>query len=251
MLYNRRMTDVQKRSHVIAQGEFVSDQVVISTGQSNRTVNVAIEARIEELWAEQLETARQKGLQLYDSQAYRLNACQQDTGHISLELALINYKIHAAMKALHNEPNVHEEHFDKTLVADSLVKTSDNKYVFMHVRKVVEDTVYLVGGTCAESRMAIHASYDFFAFMKAKIADILNVPESAIHVSLLFGLIQNEVGCVNAIFDTQVDLSSQDIINAFVPRNGVNDLVMVDAASVKSYVAKAEGYVAAVAELLP
>jgi hypothetical protein len=247
------MSGMSKRdSYVTLGGVFSAEQVdIIYTPISNRLTSYPIESAIENAWAIQLEAAKQKGMQLYDSEAYRLNAFQVRAGRLGLELAPISYKIHAAMKSLHGDPRISEQHLDKTLVVDSLLKTMDGKYIFGKVDKVVESAVCLIGGSCAKSRVEISSTADLFKYAQIRAAQVLGIAGSIVTINDLIGLIQNEVGCVNAIFDTTVALTADSILDTFHPSNAVSDLIVVDESRLGAYLAKGDGYIVAVAALLP
>jgi hypothetical protein len=85
--------------------------------------------------------------------------------------------------------------------------------------------------------------------MRAKVELILRTGEERIEVGQLLGLIQNEVGCVHAIFDVQVDANSEEILQRFVPGNGVAGLEVVPAGDVVRFLQHGEGYVPSVAPL--
>ncbi len=241
----------KQKSHVLLKAEFLVDQVdITSTLTSNRLINPSIESAIEQEWVRQLKIAAQKRIHLYDSEAYRLNMFQTEAGRLDLELAPVSYKVHAAMKNLYNDARITEQHLDRTLVADSIIKTMDGKCVLGKVNKIAENAVYLIGGTCAKSRMEITCGADFFNFTRKRASEILCIAESAVSIQRLIGIVQNEVGCVNAIFDTRVALLSSEVVGAFQPNNGVSELIMIDEAKIAAYLAESEEYVTAVADLL-
>ena len=239
------------KSYVLLKDRVAPDQVQVTyTPISNRPIDPSIEDSLEKIWLQHLKAARQKGMKLHDSEAYRLNAFQSHSGHLSLELAPVNYRTHAAMKSFYDNPQLSERYFDKTLVADSLIRTVDGKYIFGKVDKVAEHATYLIGGTCAKYRVEIANASDLFEFARNRVGEVLNIAKSKIIVGNLMGIIQNEIGCVHAIFDTQVALSSDEIMKNFRPNSGVSELVAIDEADVAAYLARSEGYVAAVADLL-
>jgi hypothetical protein len=238
-------------SYISLKGKFTADQVQVTyTPTSNRLIDPSIEASLEKLWSQQLKAAEQKGMKLYDSEAYRLNSFQSSLGYLNLELAPVNYRTHAAMKSFYGNPQLTERYFDKTFVADSLIKANDGKYILGKVDKVVERATYLIGGTCAKSRVEIANALDLFEYARKRVSGILSIAESKVLADTLMGIIQNEIGCVHVIFDARVALSSNEIIAAFQPNNGVSELVVIDEVDITAYLARSEGYVAAVAGLL-
>lgn len=159
----------------------------------------------------------------------------KNQGRLSLELAPGHYRTHAAMKSFYDNPRVTEQYFDKTLVADSLIRSTDDKYILGKVDKVAERAVYLIGGTCAKSRVTITSAADLFEFARQRVSEVLNVAESSVATSALVGLVQNEIGCIHAIFDTQVALSSDEIMTSFQPNNSVDELITVDEIDIATY----------------
>ena len=238
-------------SRVILAGSFTPDHIEIRHDAiSNRLVDPALEADIDAEWARQLELASQRGLTLYDASVYRLNTLSPQDNALTLHLAPVPYRIHATMKTLHTDPRIREGHVDKVLIADAMIRTCDDFYLFAHIRKLVEDTIYLIGGSCTPERQILANATDLWNYMRSKIDLILRTGEQRIEVGSLIGFIQNEVGCVHAIFDTRVDATHDEILRRFQPGNGVGGLEPVPAPEVVAFLESGQGYVPSVAPLL-
>jgi len=238
-------------SRVTLSGSFSPDQVTIRHDPvSDRIIHPELEAKLDREWERQQRLAAERGVTLYDAPVYRLNAHHLHGDTLTLHLAPEPYRIHSTLKALHNDRLIREDHVDKVLIADALIRTRDDVYLFAHIRKLVEHTTYLIGGSCTPERQILTTSTDLWNYMRSKIDLILRTGEARIQVGMLLGFIQNEVGCIHAIFDTEVDATYEEILEHFQPGNGVGGLECVPAERLVPFLESGEGYVPAVAPLV-
>jgi hypothetical protein len=235
-----------RQSHVILQGSFAPGNIALRhDDRSNRARDPAVEAKIEAEWARQQDAARQRGLTLFDSASYRLNTFRAEGDRVTLQLAMMPYRVHAAMKSLYRDPAVRDEHQDKALVVDALLRTKDDYFVFVTVEKVVEEPTSLIGGTCSDSRMPICSSSDLFAYSLERVRAVIRVADDALAIPHLLGLVQNEIGYVHAIFDVRLGLDHRQAQAAFTPAYGKTALITVHRREMPEFLAASHGYVRA------
>jgi hypothetical protein len=235
-----------RQSHVILQGAFTPGNIILRHDDcSNRVLDPVVEAKIEAEWSRQQDAARQRGLTLFDSASYRLNSFHPEGDQLTLHLAMMPYRVHAAMKSLFRDPAVRDEHLDKVLVVDALLRTVDDYFVFVTVEKVVEEPTSLIGGTCSDSRMPIGTSPDLFAYSLERVRAVIRVENDALAIPRLMGLVQNEIGYVHAIFDVRLGIDHKQAQAAFTPAYGKTALMTVHRRAMPDFLAASHGYVRA------
>jgi hypothetical protein len=218
--------------------------------ESNRTVDPDIELLIEREWQRQLERAAARGATYYDSETYRLNDFAEEGNSIVLYLAPAAYRIHAAMKAIHDDPRIAEEHFDRQIVVDSIVRTMDDYFVLHSVEKVVETETYLIGGSCSKSRTVIESASDLVVDLLNHVDRVLGLDESERAIGDLRGIVQNEIGCVHVIFDVRVTLTSNELWERFVPGPVSKAIEVVPQQDIQQWIADASGYMRVMSDLV-
>lgn len=233
------------RPRVLLAGPF--DDVEVRTGTSSRRRDPEVDALVEAEWAAQLARAEAAGTPYSDNPAYRLERAAADDDRAVLTLATEPYRVHAAMKVLHDHPAVTEAHHDRTLVADGVVRTRDGAAVLQRLPKVAGTTTELVGSTCAPHVWPIVTGSDLTDCLAARVARGLVVDPALVRVGPLLGLVLHVVGCVCAVWDVVVDADLDDI-RAGHPMPEV--LLAVPAESLAERLAADDGYLPAVADLL-
>ena len=191
------------RPRVLLAGPFAG--VDVRTSVSTRRRDAEVDALVEAEWAAQLTRARAAGTPYADNPAYRLEAAAADGDRAVLTLASEPYRVHAAMKTLHDHPAITEAHHDRTLVADGLVRTRDGVVVLQRLPKVTGTATELVGSTCAPHLHRIETGADLSGYLAGRVARALAVELEAVRVGALLGLVLHEVGCVCAVYDVDVD----------------------------------------------
>ncbi len=234
------------RPRVLLHGPF--DVVEIRTGESSRRRDPGVEVLLDAEWNAQLARARAGRTPYADNPAYRLEDAVGDGPRAVLTLATERYRVHAAMKVLHAHPAVTEDHHDRLLVADGLVRTRDGLVVLQRLPKVTGTTTELVGSTCAPHLCAIDSGPDLAGYLAQRVAGALAVDADVVRVGRLLGLVLHEVGCVCAVY--AVDLTTTfDEVAAGHPRPEV--LVPVPEVALRAWLTAEGGYLPAVADLLP
>jgi hypothetical protein len=229
---------------VLASGPFV--EVEVRTGESSRLRDAEVDALVEAEWAAQLARARAAGTPYADNPAYRLEAVETDGDRAVLTLASEPYRVHAAMKVLHDHPAVTEAHGDRILVADGIVRTRDGAVVLQRLPKVAGTATELVGSTCAPHVWPITTGADLTDYLAARVARGLVVEPARVRVGPLLGLVLHEVGCVCAVWDVVVDADLEEV-RAGHPMPEV--LLAVPPESLRERLAAEGGYLPAVADL--
>ncbi|WP_193609318.1 hypothetical protein [Nocardioides lijunqiniae] len=225
---------------------FPRDKVVLrQAGTSSRVVDPGIELALERVWADQLAEAAARGLLLTDAPAYRLESAVEHEGVLELGLAMEPYRVHSAMKVLHRDPRVRPEHHDRTLVADGLVRTTDDHYLLLRTPKVTGVELQLVGGTASPTQRVLETADDLFGFMSQRVERALGVEAAEVRVLGLLGLVHLEVGCVNAVFDVRLTVRADEVR----PGRG-SEVVVVPAAGLRDFLAAGPAYLPSVAALL-
>ena len=212
---------------------------------SSRVLDPAVERAIDETWAGQLADAAARGLRLADAPAYRLESVVERDGTLELGLTLEPYRVHSAMKTLYRDPRVHAAHHDGMLVADGLVRTADDRYLLLSTPKVTGVELQLVGGTASPAQREIRRSVNLFAFMEQRVMGALTVSAGDVEVREILGLVRQEIGCVNVVFDVRVGVAAERVS----ARDG-SELVVVAADELRSFLAGGPAYLPAVAALL-
>jgi len=237
-------------SKLILQRDFTAAQTRLKFVASNRESTPRLEEKIDKVWRNQQEKARRQGYDLWDAEGYRLNELSVDGDVIVLEIADVPYHIHSAMKELHTDPQFREENYDKLIVADALIRTSDGFYIFAQVDKVAEQEVVLVGGSCTKERLKLTTSKDLFDFIHQRVADVLNISRPVIAPPTLRGVIQNNMGYINLIFSVQLSVSSKELTKKFTPNSGVSGLVFVKEFELKTFLRTSRGYIRTLTPLI-
>lgn len=239
---------MRPESRVLWAGRVPLAQVRVSAGtESTRAIEPAVEALIEAEWARQLADASAAGQTYYDAPAYRLNDFVANEAGIELRLGQVPYRVHAAMKRLHTDSRIAEEHTDRTLIVDSVLRTADRQFVLHQVEKVVETETYLIGGSCSVSRMTIGRSEDLVAYALDRVDAITGLRPGERELAAFIGLVQNEIGCVHAIFAVETLLTAADMRTRFVPGATSKALEIIPAAAMPGWIATARGYMAVMA----
>jgi hypothetical protein len=200
-----------------------------------------IESLIDSEWARQLERAAERGATYYDSETYRLNDFVAEGDRIVLNFAPAAYRIHAAMKAIHDDPRIGEEHVDRQVIVDSIVRTSDNCFVLHTVEKVVETETYLIGGSCSKSRTRIDSAADLAAYALDRVDHVLGLRESERDTGDFRGIVQNEIGCVHVIFDVRTKLTASALLDRFEPGPVSKAIEIIPESNVQQWIADAGG----------
>jgi hypothetical protein len=221
---------------------------VVSEATSTRTVDADIEAAIDAEWQRQLDEAAARGFAIYDAPAFRLNGYEIAGDRISLRLATIPYRYHAAFKAIHTRSDLRDDHADRVLIADSVIRTADGQIVMHTVEKVVESETYLIGGTCSTSRIAITRGADLAAYVLDRVDAVTGLREGERAIGDLVALVQNEIGCVHAIFDVHTSLSASAMVARFAPGATSKALVVVPGERMRDWCLEARGYMRVLAD---
>jgi hypothetical protein len=224
---------------------------IVNETVSTRAVDSVIEEMIELEWQRQLDVAAKSGKTYYDAEGYRLNDFTVTGQGIELRLAPVAYRVHAAMKALHTRPEVRAEHLDRTVIVDSLIRTTDRCVVLHTVEKVVESETYMVGGSCSKSRMAIKSGDDLAAYALDRVDAVLGLAPAERELTALVALVQNEIGCVHTVFDVGLTLTSGELRERFRPGATSKALEILPLADYRSWLAGASGYMSVMGPVEP
>lgn len=221
------------------------ERVRVRHGSSSRVVDPAIERLVDEVWSAQLADAAARGLPLGDAPAYRLERAVERGDVLELTLALEPYRVHSALKTLHRDPRVRLEHHDRMLVADGLVRTADGHYLLLSTPKVTGVELQLVGGTASPAQRELRTADDLFGFMTQRVVRALDVAEAEVDVRGIVGLVEQDIGCVNAVFDVRLGVAADRVS----VRDG-SELVAVPAADLPGFLTAGPAYLPSVAALL-
>ncbi len=232
------------RPRVLASGPFT--EVEVRVGESSRFRDAEVDALVEAEWESQLTRARAAGTPYADNPAYRLEDVEADGDRAVLTVATEPYRVHAAMKVLHDHPAVTEAHVDRILVADGVVRTRDGVVVLQRLPKVAGTSTELVGSTCAPHLRPITTGADLACYLAERVAGALVLDRSRVRVGPLLGLVFHEVGCVCAVYDVEVDADLEEV-RVGHPMPEV--LLAVPPESLRARLAAEGGYLPAVADL--
>lgn len=221
------------------------ERVLIRRGASSRVVDPTVERLVDEAWSAQLAEATARGLRLADAPAYRLESVADRDGVLELTLALEPYRLHSALKTLHRDPRIRREHHDRALVADGLVRTADDHYLLLCTPKVTGTELQLVGGTASPAQRVLDTAGDLFGFMTQRIVRALGVAEADVDVRGVLGAVEQEIGCVNLVFDVRLA-----VVADAVPARDGSEVVVVGAGDLAGFLAGGPAYLPSVASLL-
>ena len=222
---------------------------------SNRKINLSLESKLQKEWKQILREVTKRGIKAWDSNLYRLDNFEAQKDKLSLTLSTIPFSISKSMnRYLDNLYKLGEDYFSKSLFTESLIKTSDNKYVFgkLTTNYLTSRKIDLIGGVLSKDEQIVKNGKDVFKALFTEFKEEINISEKHIKSSILIGTVLTPKTKVGLIFDTCLSISSRSLIHHFKrsENDEIEDLILVDKIDLMNTIDKTAEYRTEIEQLL-
>ncbi len=240
---------------VLLQGIYYPDDISITVNEaSHRKIDPELESKIINLWDQRVREAKDKGVKVWDSSTYRLNAYAFSKKKLSLELSTIDFSVRNTMRFVPEVAEMDEEYYSKGLFVASIIKTSDEKYIFGELsgNTMNHKKVDFIGGVASHDELVIAGSKDLFSVLYKELEEETGIRTTLIKDCYIRGLVLTDGYTVGALFFVTLNISCGELLQLFSQYNDqeMKSLVCVDGKDLKSFVGNIGGYGSAVAEIL-
>lgn len=118
---------------ILAKGNFIAEDIVVSVNESNRKIDDSVESKLEELWKEKLKKAKENGQHIYNGLSYRLNLLRVEESKLILDFGIFDFKTRECLIEVPGYYNLSQEYYRKGCHSLATVKTLDNKYLMVEL----------------------------------------------------------------------------------------------------------------------
>lgn len=203
---------------VHAQGPFCDDQVRLTWHDDSPSVSEKVRALVAGIWSEEVKRAHREGRNLFNGRLVRYLGHRVSDGCLQIDVGPTDYAHFLATNVLnaHRAEEIGWEQFSCPMGTSTTLLTADgwlmvgrrNDRVAIH-----RGAVHTFSGGLEAGHRLDDGTFDVFANMRRELQEELNITKSNIVEMVCLGLIcDRKVRQPELIFDTQVDLSSDEIM---------------------------------------
>ncbi|MDQ6985299.1 MAG: hypothetical protein Q9M91_05350 [Candidatus Dojkabacteria bacterium] len=229
-------------SYLLLKKELDFQDIRISKSPSNRNIVPNFEKQIQSLWEEDLKKAKSEGYKRWDSILYRLNSFSVNNDELYFDLGEVNFSTAVGLKSINKIKPLNINSFSKALFINSLVITTDNKYVFgVRNNTKIRD---MIGGVISKSEMEVNNGKDLERFLLVELKEECNIDIFHIKSVKFLGLIQSRSTRISISCKTNLNISSFELENIFKSRldNELEALDFVEYCDLEGYLGNFDGY---------
>lgn len=199
---------------ILALGYFSPDDLLVTVAASNRKVKHEIEAQLETAWQSMLHQAKTEGRQIYNGVSYRLNSFQHSDSTLTLEIALLEYKVRDGLLRVPGYFDLPEPYYRKWCYTAASVKTSDEKYLMVELsgKSMNMNTIETLGGI-VDAEPAIENGHDIFRSLFKELYEEALITEEDIDSCYLRALLLEERTNIGLYFETHLKVTAEQLIS--------------------------------------
>jgi len=220
-------------------GNWRADSVLISEQKSSRHEDKDLSMKAIKSWKATKDEAESKGQKIWDSLVYRFESCLISNDSIKLQISTIPFSIRYGMNKFTEEIKMLGLSYSpKGMYASCLVKTKDNRFVFIEKsnKYVTNKKFAWVGGVLSKSETEIKTGSDLFQAVAKEVIEELGIDFNDIsnfHLQIGY-LTENWNFCL--LFSLQINLTKQDVQNKFNAHSDgeASQLVFLDVDNIES-----------------
>ncbi len=177
---------------ILVHGYYRPDQLIITYDPSlHMPTNPTIQSWIDTFWQQNLATAREKGIPLFNTNLFRLvNAASQPDGTLHLLLGNTSYKEYTTTHVPDFFQNRTRQELSNALAVCSVIETSDG-HILLDKRQGVDVHVgrYHVIGSFFERDLDMTGQPDPFQAMRREIREETGIQLSDIRAQYCLGIV--------------------------------------------------------------
>jgi hypothetical protein len=238
---------------VLVKGNFEFSQIdVNNSAASNRKINPKLEKEIDNKW--QSLNTNPHGKRVWNAITYRLNNSYVKNNILYIELAEIEYKVRCIMKDLPAVEKLGEDYYHKGASIGTLLKTSDNKYIFGELagNTMNSNKIDFIGGVLSKDELPIQNSLDLKKALFKEIKEEINVDDYCIKSTSIIGMVLSHNYHVVIISLSELNIDSKEVLRLFSKQNDneMKSIIFVEESEISKFLKDAGNYKPAVEKLL-
>jgi hypothetical protein len=225
-------------------------EINIDIKPSDRKVDPELESQVASTWAKILKEAEKSGQLAYENEyTYRLNGFTFDKGNLELEIAQIPFSIRYALTKLPRTFELREDYWPKGLFVASIVKTSDDFFVFgskssknlssnaLKVKKIDP-----IGGMLDEQVLDVNLYLD--KMLKNELLEEAGINPKFIEEVRCIGLLISRSSNIGIINYTRINVTKNELNESFKQLNDgeFSDLIFVEKSELEQFTSELEDY---------
>ncbi len=201
---------------IIVSGKYTPNDLDISVSGSSRKIDPIIEQKLDVLWNETMEKAKQDNRVCYNGISYRLNSILENGRKLKIDFGIVEYKVRHELVNISGYNNLSEEFFCKSCSCSATIKTADNKYVMVELsgRSMNINPVDLVGGIM-ETDLEIHAGNDIFKLFYKELEEEIGVTGSDIDEVYLQTIFLEHTTNICFYFEVTLKINAKELLLRF------------------------------------
>lgn len=213
---------------------------------TQRLIIPKLEEQAQAIGNELMEAWKKRGLDVFDGIFYRLdNIDQLNSGSKIIEMSTINYSLTMGYKELAKIHKLDKRQYTLHISVGSMLKTTDQKYIFGIRGKTNHDTnVDLVGGCLLKSEKTINRGKDVENHILKEIKEETNIDQDDIAENKFLGMLIGDSMSIIFIFETKLKVNSKDCIKIFNNHHDkeLSDLLFIDIEKVTDFLKNQPSY---------
>lgn len=230
-------------SIIVKTREDLSGFTIIHKPESNRKIDPKLEQISKEIWQNLLTEYNSKNINVFDGTYYRLdNLDEVRQGSKVLKLSTIKYSTIKSYGVISQDTVLTEDMHTNHISTASLIKTTDNFYVFGQ-RNIVNKSDF-IGGGLLESENIINTGLDIENNQFKEMKEETNIDPTDCQQQNLIGVLLSKYMNVLFIFQTFLSISSTELKIKFKDRidQEMADLLFVPEKDLESFLKSQDSY---------
>lgn len=225
-----------KLPKILVSGDFCPDDIIVSLSPSNRKIDLATEAQLENIWNEKVKKSEEAGKTCYNGISYRLNSILENDGKVVVDFGTFEYKVRDGLIAIPEYFNLPEEYYRKGCFSTATIKTLDKLYLMVELtgKSMNENVIELVGGIM-ETDIEIIAGQDVFKSFYKELAEEVGVTETDIDTAHLNSIYLEHRTNVGFYFEVALKIPYEELLKRFSDNKDI-DIKSVRAFSRDEYI---------------
>ncbi len=210
---------------ILALGEFLPKDINVSVTESNRKINLIIEAKIDAIWKVKKKEAERLGQVCYNGISYRVNYLKQVGSKLEIDFGTIEFKTRMGLIEIPEYFTLPEEYYRKGCYSGATVKTSDDFYMIVELsgKSLNQHKVDLIGGLI-EKPLEIRNSEGLFLSIYNELEEEACINKEDINSMYLRTVYLTTKTDVGFYFETTLKISSKELIERFQNQNKDKDI---------------------------
>jgi hypothetical protein len=219
---------------LLVKGNFTFDNLIVSVSSSNLVLLDSVKNDIEKIWEKKLKEAKEKNLNLYNGETYRLNSLKEENGKVYLDFAILDFKTRFGLRRVLPKIDFDETMYRNGCYVGATVKTSDDKYLMVKLsgKSMNRNTNDVLGGVM-ETNIEMNSEY-IFNVLHTELQEEAGVEKSEIKNTILKGIYQGMYTNIGFYFETELSISSDEILRRFELNTDV-DVAGIEVYSYREY----------------